>query len=560
MMSNINYFNRFFIISMVCILLVMVALTGCSNSNNNGNNTNNSNHENNANDEVENTPVHLGRADNLPLTTEPVTLSITTQDFGSRNISNDMELFKQLEKDTGVTIDWQAVQAANYKQSTQTRLAAGSDLTCMVKVAGDPIQYASDGLFIPLWDLIQEHTVYMKEYFETYPAAKAQYTAPDGKMYTLPQIARTSTANAEKYNHKVIMLRKDWLEKLNLDRPETVGDFYNVLKAFKEQDPNENGTQDEIPFTGAGLSGVLPLGWMYGLHLDAHKGFYPDENGRYVYEYMTPKMQELLVTLNKWYEEKLIDPAFLSVTMEKLQAQLFNDISGGVIFYSQAPYVGWDKQIQNTTGDENSGLVQIPTPDSPDGDAIVESATTQAGGHFAITNACEDPVLAIKWLDYVTFSPAGIDYNFFGLEGVSYEIVNGEKKFTDEFLNAKNGLAVEMNRIGARHHEQIPIVNTEVVQEFSFGKNYKKIKYAPQLLEQLQKSERIPPVMSTVEEADRLSELLPDIETFRDESIAKFITGNKPLDEFNDFVEKLKELGIEEVLEIKQQQYDRVTE
>ena len=39
-------------------------------------------------------------------------------------------------------------------------------------------------------------------------------------------------------------IRKDWLDKLGLEQPKTIDDFYNVLKAFKEQDPDGNGAND----------------------------------------------------------------------------------------------------------------------------------------------------------------------------------------------------------------------------------------------------------------------------------------------------------------------------
>jgi len=49
-------------------------------------------------------------------------------------------------------------------------------------------------------------------------------------------------------------LYKPWVDKLGLEWPETTEDFYNVLKAFKEQDPNGNGKADEVPLLGATTS------------------------------------------------------------------------------------------------------------------------------------------------------------------------------------------------------------------------------------------------------------------------------------------------------------------
>ena len=47
-------------------------------------------------------------------------------------------------------------------------------------------------------------------------------------------------------------MRKDWLDKFNLELPETIDEYYTVFKAFKTQDPNGNGKDDEIPFSPVG--------------------------------------------------------------------------------------------------------------------------------------------------------------------------------------------------------------------------------------------------------------------------------------------------------------------
>ena len=53
-----------------------------------------------------------------------------------------------------------------------------------------------------------------------------------------------------------LMMRKDWLENVGMEAPTTIDEWYDVLTAFKEGDPNGNGEQDEIPFD-AGSGGLL---------------------------------------------------------------------------------------------------------------------------------------------------------------------------------------------------------------------------------------------------------------------------------------------------------------
>ena len=66
-----------------------------------------------------------------------------------------------------------------------------------------------------------------------------------------------------------------------------------------------------------------------------------------------------------------------------------------------------------------------------------------------------------------------------------------------------------------------------------------------------------PMLQPTKEESDTLARLLTDIVTYRLEMFGKFINGTEPLSNFDKFVSQCKKLGIDEVIKVRQQQYDR---
>ena len=69
-----------------------------------------------------------------------------------------------------------------------------------------------------------------------------EITKVDGKNIVIPRYYPS-------YGGGVFpMIRKDWLDALQLETPKTLDEFHNVLKAFKEKDPNGNGQADEIPY------------------------------------------------------------------------------------------------------------------------------------------------------------------------------------------------------------------------------------------------------------------------------------------------------------------------
>ena len=71
------------------------------------------------------------------------------------------------------------------------------------------------------------------------------------------------------------------------------------------------------------------------------------------------------------------------------------------------------------------------------------------------------------------------------------------------------------------------------------------------------KSLLLRPLKYTVEESDEVANLGSDISSYVEEMVGKFIIGTEPLSNFDQFIETLKSMGIEEVIQIRQQAYDR---
>ena len=73
-------------------------------------------------------------------------------------------------------------------------------------------------------------------------------------------------------------------------------------------------------------------------------------------------------------------------------------------------------------------------------------------------------------------------------------------------------------------------------------------------------SDRVTIAIGTDEENKVYTEKWPDIETYVKENVVKFITGNRALSEWDVYVDTLKQMGIEEVVAVKQAWYDRTQE
>jgi putative aldouronate transport system substrate-binding protein len=496
----------------------------------------------------------------LPIVDPPgsVTLTWGTYDnwYTPASYTQNLEIFQAIEKDTGVKIIWDVVPSSQYTTTMQTRLAVATDLPDFINVPGDVVKYASDGLLIPIDDLINKYAPNILKYFEADPLTRKVLTAPDGHIYSLTSVV-TGTGVSDPY---AWIVRKDWLDRVGMAEPTTIDEFYKMLKAFKDQDANGNGNpNDEIPLvTRYGVRDLARFGDSWGLHFFYSYGFQVDESGKVIYEWMDPRAKELITWLNKLYSEGLIDPEFLTTKDDERLAKITRNIVGASTHFINA-IEDWDKVLREAGIADVNHIAVVP-PVGPNGYKGHHEAYGPISGHFSITKDCKEPVVAIKWLDYVYASEQGFLYTTFGIEGKSYEMVNGEPQFTEWATNHPEGLplASAIRSLGALPN--IPYIRSDV--GFWSKQNLAFIAHLPKTKEMAEKispyvKTAYPPIMSTAEEAQELTALMTEINTYRDEMLAKFIMGQESLDNWDTFVSTLKSMGMDEVLKIKQQQYDR---
>lgn len=171
----------------------------------------------------------------------------------------------------------------------------------------------------------------------------------------------------------------------------------------------------------------------------------------------------------------------------------------------------------------------------------------------SITKACKDPVLAVKFLDYL-WSEEGIRYLAWGIEGKTYITENGGPTFTEYTKNNPYGLGISdtLRSVGA--WPTVPWVQQreEYVDMLSLFPEFKNF---PQLIGPILK-EPFPMLLASKEEYERLMMLERGITNYREEMVDAFIIGKEPIENFQDYVDTLEQLGLKELLSIKQKQYE----
>ena len=172
---------------------------------------------------------------------EKVTITGTiSYPSGTESEPNNRTIFKRLEEETNVHVDWTAISSDQWGDKIQLNMANKNALTDFVFNAGfgnsDLIRYAEQGVIIPVEDYIDNNMPNLKGVFDKYPEYRTMCTDSEGHIWALPwieQLGSNKTA-IQTVGNNFTYINKKWLDFLGLSTPTTVDEFEQVLKAFKD--------------------------------------------------------------------------------------------------------------------------------------------------------------------------------------------------------------------------------------------------------------------------------------------------------------------------------------
>ncbi len=517
-----------------------LTLTGCGNDN--GNDTGTPAAEGSGTQQVSSSPEETPQE-------EPVTLRIASMDnpYAPKSYANGTPVTDALQEATNVKIEWElSPDAQQYETYTQTILSAAEDMPdIMTSVYGqDPRNLYEAGLIVDLKPLIDSVGVHTKKYLEEHPDILGMITEPDGTILSIPTIQ-----DGENFGHG-LMIRKDWLDKRNLEAPATSDELLEVLRAFRDGDPNGNGEADEIPCTITGTYN-LDFSWPYMFKISPGRDFDADPDGKVVYPPIEDSYKDFLKYMNTMYSEGLLDSMFSTRSSEDWNTLINTDKVGMV--------QGWVTNLPTFNANEGQEWIAINVPAGPDGTSFSVSVPTITGKNF-ITKDCKNPEEAFRFLDYVWASDEGRMLAVYGIEGLTYEMVDGKPQFTDYVLNNPDGLSTTevLNSVGANH--KLPRISDASLAQATATEEMNAWNEANKAM--MRKCFPSFEIIMTPEETTAKAESgFSDIWTYKEEMKARFIMGKDDIDGYWDtYVQQIKEMGIDEVIAIEQAKYDRFLE
>ncbi|MGL4308066.1 MAG: extracellular solute-binding protein [Cetobacterium sp.] len=481
---------------------------------------------------------------------KPETFTILAIQNG-RVFDENWTVFKEAFKDTNVKLkSGSSKNLTEELQAFNLAVSSGKLPDIISLSATDKLEnLGMEGGMIPLNDLIDKHGPNIKAFFEKYPRYKMDAVAADGNIYIIP-------AYYDWYNMRAsqgLFIRQDWLDKLGLKQPQTMEEFYQVMKAFKEKDPNGNGVADEIPyFERTAEFAHKELVGLFG----ARTGFYADKNNKIIYGPQEARYKEAMKEVIKWYKEGLIDPEIFTRGFQTRDYMLRNNL-GGITFDWFPSTTAYNTDTQLKEENKNFEFIAIAPPKYKGKSYAPDARPTSFGG-WGITASAKDPVTLIKYFDY-WFSPKGYELYNWGVEGDTFKRDSkGNKYFTDKVMKVegKNPLEI-LNNEGVQF-------KIGALQDYTYEKawgNPQAMEFAEMYMANDYIVDPMPNLKYTAEESKKLQKISFQLKMLLEEMSQKWILGAADFDKtYEDYLKRLKSVGIDEAIEINQKAYNRFLE
>ena len=487
--------------------------------------------------------------------------------------NSEKPLVQQMNEAMGVTIEWNCVSGDTLTEKKNLILNAGSDLPDALMAASltdsELLTYGGNGLLIPLEDYINEETMpNLMKIVEKRPEMLATCTMPDVHIYGLSGISEMGFEYTDGNTYYIgaipqfTAINTDWLEAVGMEMPTTVDELHDVLVAFRDQDVNGNGDPtDEIPLSfifpeknGSWCAGLGTLLAPFGC-TDYQADHRAIEDGKVYYQAASEECKDAIAYYHDWFEEGLIDIEIFSQDSSQYIAKgNGEDPRLGV-------FVWWE--IPEVVGEERAESYEyLPILEGPDGTYGVnlnEMGTTSHNS-FSVTNACENPELLLKWVDQMydpinsmqaIYGPIGVYWDEEPDENGCYSMrelkegeTAGELKSKSELLGPTEQLTEDYGTyyyLEDRAQERLNDLE-------SFWFNY------------VDSTEYYPSVTYTADEIEVINDKLSDIKALTEEKVAHWLRDGGIEEEWDQYLQDLDNMGLQEVVGAWQAAYDRYQE
>lgn len=559
---------------MVCALAAVMTLTACGTGGTTSSTTQSKTAESNASQsaadksestaDVSDTGIY-NAVDTLPIVKEPVALKVFMSQSANIVDFETNECTKWIEEQTGIDLVFETAPADAVKEKINLKLSSGDYPDVFLGCAGniDETRYGADeGILVDLTSYLDKMPELQKMIAEN-PNMKGEITATDGKIYLTPYFNDCYHCTLA----GKMWVNTDQLKKLGMEAPTTTDEFYNVLKKFKEQNPN-----------GVPLAGYLN-GWnsdpiSFISNAFTYRGLEKKGlrlNGDKIDSaVVTDDYRESLKFMRKLYEEGLFYEASFTMDVNQMKSLLMEP-GEPVLFYPAGASVN---MIDAATAQEvYSHYYPIAPLKGPADKQYASYIPTPAGAGSCITSACKEPEAAARLFDFL-FKYESSLYVSMGMKDADWtEPDEGAKGLTGEPALYKRirpysqepqnanwqdvGVIYSPSawRFGMQTSADVDIFSVEGLENMLYKAS--KELYEPYIPTDFAP---LPTLKFLTEESNEMQTINVELEKNVTDYAVQFITGKADINDdsaWKSYVDAMQNVGLQKVIDFNQKAYER---
>jgi len=500
-----------------------------------------------------------------------LTAAIVVSDYSKE--WDELYMSKYFKDKYNIELDVQLLRTSTLADQKQILINSGELPDLMINMAfstADLVKYGvQEGLFLAVDEYINETlTPSLVHYYDAIAAAS---TAPDGHMYSLPKLADTTDELSFSGLYR-FYINKGWLDDLNVAVPKTLDEFVSAMYAVKAADPAGVGVDKFYPFGGNMLernSACFILNALgYNVNNTNAYGINPTmRDGEVVIPvYDMDVFQEYLKIMHNFYKDGILHPDCFTLTNSEVDAIA----STGVL----ATYPRSVNAAKIADWQDWAALTPLTSQWQTEPEFYKPTTTASVGG-FVISADTKYPELCMRFAEI--FFNNQTDVSLAVARGLGIEPYNYEGYVVgvwDKELNKVVGNGGYPENMSETNYLRTYISGvtwavgayglTDAQNAFAKAFGCERVQAAldvtkPDGYEKQSAIDNQFPYLTTSypdiyyaspEQSAEITRLLTVLEPYVKEHVAKFIAGERPLSEVNDFKNELKGMGMEDLLNI----------
>lgn len=411
----------------------------------------------------------------------------------------------------------------------------------------------------------------IKDIYKSYGEEIFESSTFNGKLMALPETSIDSGPN-------MIWLRKDWMDKLGLDAPKTLDDVEKIIDEFITKDPGENGPGNTIGLACApevtsdnGYSYMFQTDIIFSKYNAYPKQWIKDENGDIVYGSVTNNAKNALGYMSKLYNKGILDNKFLVRTQSNIQDMIINGKCGSFFSLWWAPNNPLMDSIKN---DKSADWEPYMIPTDEDGSTS-----------FCIQNPNKKYVVVRKGYEHpeVVMKISSVLFDYFNSNNDSAQEIKQYYRDNVDPTARPLGINIDYKDAVIKSYRNInSVLNGEMdsnslqLIEYSYYEQVKRYLNDPQnatpqdwaaytsrmdaggLLDR--SKVKIIKTYFYNKETETMSKLWWKLEDLEKQAYLKIITGEEPIDYFDDFVDRWYKEGGRKITDEVQNEINKNTE